>query len=227
LDGGRALHDMIRGSSGIFNQIMEGLTQVAYFKEQNNKSKPLVNLQCTVNKYNYMFLEQMIPVAKEAKAASLTFHNLIFINRESLDKQKPYDALLGASSGDWGGFVFKPEINPELLYKKMEQITSGKYPFNVDFYPKFSRQGLIEYYRSSSFSCGEYPLRCVSPWIAAYIFPDAKLRPCLNLDYSFGNIRQNKFKELWNNPKAVKFRQLLRQNKIFPVCVRCTEMYRY
>lgn len=227
LDGSAQLHDQIRGMPGLFDKIMEGLKQINYFKSQKNKKRPLINLQCTITQYNYKYLEQMTDVANHAQADSLTFHNLIFLNRELLDKQKVYDSLLGCNSVDWEGFIFESGIEPQILYKKMQQILSGKYSFGVDFYPNFSRQELLEYYKNLKFMPFDCSCRCLSPWIVAYILPDGELRPCLNSSYSFGNLRKDKFLQLWNNEQAVRFRQLLKEKRILPVCVRCTELYRY
>ena len=69
--------------------------------------------------------------------------------------------------------------------------------------------------------------RCLSPWIVAYVFPDGEVRPCLNFSYSFGNIRRERFSRIWNNAQAKLFRDTLKKNRIFPVCARCTELYRY
>jgi radical SAM protein with 4Fe4S-binding SPASM domain len=169
----------------------------------------------------------MLGVAGDARANSLTFHNLIFLKEELLEKQKEYDKPLGSSSGSWEGFVFDPGINPRELYAKMRQILKGRYSFGVDFYPNLSFKGLEEYYQNPCYMPSEYPARCLSPWIAAYVFPNGDVRPCLNFSYSYGNVRGNKISELWNGPCAIQFRRFLKEKKIFPVCARCTELYRY
>jgi len=86
---------------------------------------------------------------------------------------------------------------------------------------------LREYYNNPSYLPSEYSARCISPWMVAYVFPDGKVTPCLNFSYAYGNLKEKKFTQLWNNDIAVGFRRYLRQNNIFPVCVRCTELYRY
>lgn len=169
----------------------------------------------------------MIEVAKEAGADSLTFHNLIFIGKDLIKKQHEYDKLLNCSSVNWEGFVFDPHIKPTVLYAKIEKINNSRYGFPIDFFPNFSLKELKEYYQNPSYLPKGYSVRCVSPWMAAYIFPDGELQPCLNFDYSYGNLRRNKFSQLWNNERAVRFRRILRKTGIFPVCVRCTELYRY
>lgn len=227
LDGGVKLHNEIRGMPGLFEKITEGLKQICYFKTKENKKRPLINLQCAITQYNYRYLEQLIDVAKEVNADSLTFHNLIFINCNIMDKQKVYDTLLRCTSIDWEGFIFEPGIEPQLLYEKINKITRGRYHFTVDFYPNLYPKELFEYYRNPEYIPSEYHAQCLSPWIVAYIFPDGEVRPCLNSSYSFGNLKKDKFSKIWNSKEAISFRHLLRQKGIFPVCVRCTELYRY
>ena len=227
LDGAAQLHDRIRGMPGLFDKIMEGLAEVNRFKKINNRRRPLINLQCTINKENYQYLEQMLETARVLKVNSLTFHNLIFLNKEIIEKQKGFDALLECSSSNWEGFILNPGIEPKELHKKIQEILSGKYGFKVDFYPNFSYEGLQDYYNNPDYKPLEFPSRCVSPWIAAYVFPDGEVRPCLNSSFSYGNIRKNKFTAIWNSAQATKYRQLLKKERSFPVCVRCTELYRY
>lgn len=227
LDGGGELHDEIRGMPGVFEKVTNGLKEVSRLKKERGTARPLVNLQCTISKYNYRHLEQLTDVAEEIAADSLTYHNLIFLTQDSIEKQKAHDKALGFSSREWEGFVFEPGIDPDDLYSKITDILSAGYTFGVDFYPNFSIKGLREYYNNPSYLPSEYAARCLSPWVVAYIFPDGEIRPCLNFSYSYGNIKETKFSELWNNEKAVRFRRNLKENRIFPVCVRCTELYRY
>ncbi|MFA5100113.1 MAG: radical SAM protein [Candidatus Omnitrophota bacterium] len=225
LDGGQELHDRIRGMDGLFVKIMDGIERVNYFKEIKGAIRPLINLQCTINEYNYRDLDQLLDVARGMKANSLTFHNLIFLSKDILSRQSPIDASLGCSSKDWQGFVFDPGIDPDELYEKIRQIKSRTFDFSVDFYPNFGREELRRYYRDLDFR--PKGCNCSSPWIVAYVFPDGEVRPCLNFSYSFGNVKEARFSSLWNNAKAVRYRRQLKKCKVFPVCVRCTELYRY
>lgn len=227
LDGPESLHDEIRGMPGLFGRIKKGVDKLNEYKKKYSSARPFVNLQCTVTKYNYLQLEQMLEVAAELKANSLTFHNLIFLDESLLDEQKKYDEQLNSSSEAWKGFVFPPEIDPEKLYNIMSGILKKKLLFNVDFYPNFHKQALIDYYTNPRYLPSDYAPCCLSPWIVAYVFPDGNVRPCLNFSYSFGNIKEKSFASAWNSPEAVKFRKLMKKEKIFPVCIRCTELYRY
>jgi len=62
LDGGKELHDEIRGLPGLFEKIVKGLKKVQRIKAEMKKKMPIVNLQCTITKYNYEYLEQLPPL---------------------------------------------------------------------------------------------------------------------------------------------------------------------
>jgi radical SAM protein with 4Fe4S-binding SPASM domain len=227
LDGGKNLHDQIRGMPGLFERITNGLKEVNRIKKERGFVKPIINLQCTIIKDNYRRLDELLEVAKDVGADSLTFHNLIFLERDLIEKQKFHDKLLGCSSSNWEGFVFKPEIEPEVLYSKIREIMTRKHRFMIDFYPNFSLKGLKEYYENPAYLPSEYPAKCLSPWMTAYIFPNGEILPCLNFDYSYGNVKSDNFVRVWNGDSAIRYRKMLKDKGIFPVCVRCTELYRY
>jgi MoaA/NifB/PqqE/SkfB family radical SAM enzyme len=227
LDGASELHDRIRGMPGLFDKITSGIRKVQDLKRQKGLRKPLINLQCTINRDNYQYLKQLTDVASLVHADSLTFHNLIFISRGLTEEQGEVDRRLGCESDGWEGFIFEPGIDPGLLYEEIKKIRRGRHKFNIDFYPNFSHSALSHYYTKARYIPEGYSRRCLSPWIAAYVFPDGQLRPCLNSSYSFGNIKGSGFLEAWNSPQAVRYRQELKKQGIFPACVRCTELYRY
>ena len=63
--------------------------------------------------------------------------------------------------------------------------------------------------------------------MTVYIFPDGNVGPCEELNLYFGNAKSESFKFIWNNRQFVRFRQILREKKTFPVCYRCSELYRF
>ncbi|MCM8832017.1 MAG: radical SAM protein [Candidatus Omnitrophica bacterium] len=227
LDGDRELHDSIRGMPGLFDKIARGLIKLKQIKQKNKLKKPLLNIQTTISKYNYLELEKLIGVAEDFGASSLTFHNLIFVSEANIERQKEIDKILNNSSSDWEGFLFLPNIDVDILYKKIKKILSKHYNFSVDFYPNFSYKELKEYYLNPNYIPKQYSFCCLSPWTVAYVFPDGSIKPCLNFSYSFGNIKNKSFSKIWNSQTAKFFRKVLHENKAFPICVRCTELFRY
>ncbi|MHB9154211.1 MAG: radical SAM protein [Endomicrobiales bacterium] len=229
LDGAEGTHDDIRGVNGLFARITEGLRAVNLEKEKQGTKKPLINLQCTINQDNYLKLDELLDVARAVKANSLTFHHLIFLTGEIYARQEQHlaNVLPGTRSPAWKGFVFEPGVDPARLVEKvraLKKISSGLF---VNFYPNFSDEEILDYYRNPQYLPKSYAPRCVSPWIVAYVFPDGEVRPCLNVDYSFGNLRNAPLRAIWNSEKAQAYRRALKGGKIFPACIRCTELFRY
>lgn len=227
LDGPAGLHDKIRGQEGLFKKIVSGIERINYFKLKYSRRGPLIGLQYTLNSDNYRYLDKLLPVARELKVDSLTFHNLIFINEEMLREQKGQDLLLKADSRGWEGFLFNPGIDIGVLREKLNDVFASAKGLNIDLYPNLSPLALKEYYENPQGVPRGFAARCISPWIDAYIFYDGQVKPCLNSSYSFGNIKDTSFVDIWNSESAVNFRRQLKKNKIFPACPKCTELYRY
>jgi len=227
LDGPAFVHDSIRGLDGLFDKISVGLERINYFKKLHASTKPLINLQCTLNQKNYEFIDQLLPVARKLKVNSVTFHNLIFISQSMLNEQREYDRLLKADSSGWEGFVFSPNIDVSVLRGKLKQVFENGSDLKIDIYPDFKLSDLEQYYAYPANVPGGYLNRCLSPWITAYLFCDGQIRPCLNSNFAFGNIKEKHFDQIWNGQEAVRFRKRLKKTKIFPACPRCTELYRY
>lgn len=227
LDGSREVHDGIRGMPGLFDKIMAGIKKVQEEKAREGKAHPLVNIQCTITRYNYRQLEGILDVARSCGADSLTLHNLIFLDGSVLERQAAFDRSLDCSSAEWKGFIFEPGIDVDILWNKIQLIYAGRGDLRVDLYPNFNYIELKDYYTNPGYAPRGFSGKCLSPWIAAYVFPDGAVRPCLNSTYSYGNIRAVRFQDIWNGRAAVRFRRQLKKCAAFPVCARCTELYRY
>ncbi len=228
LDGDEKLHDEIRGLPGLFRKITAGVKKVQMIKKREKRKKPLINLQTTITKWNYTKLEKLLAVGEELSVDSLTFHNLIYLTEDIYRKQEEeFGKDFNASSADWAGFVFSPDIDGKVLTEKIRQIKNTRKKFPVDFYPAFPESEIQEYYSNPYFQSRSFSPFCLSPWICSYIFPDGSIKPCLNLDYSFGNVKRDAFLKIWNGERAVRFRRRLIERKNYPACFRCTEFYRY
>lgn len=227
IDGYGRLHDDIRGMPGLFERVRRGVAAVNEQKRLRGARKPFINIQCTINKANYLELEKMIDTAAELGADSLTWHNLIFTTGGILDRQREVDSALESDSSSWNGFLFESGIDPEKLWSVIGRLKRRRTPLRRDVYPDFGKEDFLAYYRAPGSLTAGRRFRCLSPWLVAYVFPDGSVRPCLNSTYSFGDIRTQRFIDAWNSPAACKFRKFLKQRRVFPVCERCTELYRY
>ena len=230
LDGPRDIHDEIRGTPNTFDRAMAGFKKIAGLKKNRKTGRPLVNISSTIFEINYSRLDEIVRAAEEMSAASITFHHLIFLSSEIYSRHdRIFQDYFSCSSHDWEGFVREhtPDIVPEKLIQMLQKIRSLKTDVDVSVYPNLTDSEIVKYYTSFDFLPESYNNRCMSPWMVAYVFPDGSVRPCQSLNYSIGNIRDDSFKQVWNGEKALTFRKILKKDKCFPVCTRCTEFYRY
>ena len=160
----------------------------------------------------------------------MTLHHLIFINDRTYNE---FDSVLqenfACSPSDWKGFIRKqlPEIKIDKLIENINNIKKQKHSLDVSIYPNFTDKEIREYYSGWDFKPSSYPLRCLSPWMVAYIFPDGSVRPFHSVNFIAGNIKEMSFKKIWNSNRYCDYRNLVKQKGCFSVCTRCTEFYRY
>lgn len=230
LDGPRDVHDDVRNAKGTFDRAFKGLKLIRDIKEQTGQKKPIVNISSTIFEINYKHLDEIISVAEELRASTITFHHLIFLSKEVYNQHnRVFKSSYGMVCNDWGGFVRDslPDINIDFLIKKIEDIKKRASKVKIAFYPNFTNEEIRRYYTEFDFVSTSYKNRCLSPWMVSYIYPDGTVRPCQSLNFSAGNTRNNTFRKIWNSEKYMRFRKITKEKKMYPVCTRCTELYRF
>jgi radical SAM protein with 4Fe4S-binding SPASM domain len=230
LDGPEEIHDMIRGKPGTFKKLAQGVEKTQELKLLKGQGRPIFNINSTIFDCNYKNMEEIIGVAVSFGAKNLSFHHLIFLSEHTYNEHcRVFSQLFDTTSFDWAGFVEEqlPNIDVDYLIGEIRRIKGNQYDIPVSFYPNLTDEEVRSYYSSFDFSPVSYPHRCLSPWMVAYVFPDGSVRPCLSLNYSAGNIKEDSFCDIWNNHHYMRFRSIVKQCKAFPVCTRCTEYYRF
>jgi len=230
VDGPAEIQDSVRGLRGAYLSIKEGADEISRLKKEKKTSKPLINIVCTISALNYKSIKEMPAVAKELHAGTLNLHHLIFTENETLEAHNKYfSGKFGTASKEWAGFINPSvkSIDPVNLSEDISELKKGKYPFLLTVYPDFNSSEIVRYYSDKDFVSKEYPARCISPWLSAYIYPDGEVHPCQGLGFTAGNIEEDSFIDIWNGEKMRAFRRELKAKKHFGVCPRCTEMYRY
>lgn len=230
LDGPRDIHDEIRGAKGTYDKALAGFKRISELKTKKGLKKPIVNISTAIFETNYERLDEVVKSAEEMGASSITFHHLIFIGKETYARHdKIFQNRFSCSSPDWAGFIRDglPKIEPEKLIEILNKVKSTKGIIDISVYPNLMDDEIKKYYTTFDFLPDTYKKRCMSPWMVAYIFPDGSVRPCQSLNYGIGNVKEKGFLDIWNSKEALKFRGVLKTDKYFPVCPKCTEFYRF
>ncbi len=230
LDGPREVHDEVRGAKGTFDRASRGLKLIRDIKKKAGINKPIVNISSTIFEINYRRLDELISIAEELMASTITFHHLIFLSKERYKQHNDiFMGYYGMVCNDWRGFVRDtlPDIDVDYLIRETEDINKRDSEVKIAFYPNFTNEEIRRYYTGFDFASSNYGKRCLSPWMVSYIFPDGSVRPCQSLNFSAGNVRNDTFRNIWNNEKYMRFRKITKKEKKYPVCTRCTELYRF
>lgn len=223
LDGFEEVNDRIRGK-GSYRRVVEGFHAINEAKKKHNTHFPYMGIVSTVNNMNYEYLDQLALAAKDFNLAWHIINLGTYSNdkivkdhekfmKEKLDTEirclEAYNT--GYNEGIDGG-KFK-----EIL-KKVHSIDNG-YP--IITVPAINPDKIGEYYSEL-----EHVVRrkCPVPWSQANIDYNGDVHFCADYpDYVLGNIKEDKFWNIFNNERAVRFRKELKKTPdgLFPGCIRC------
>ncbi len=229
LDGVGEVHDNARGVPGAYDKLRAGAMAIHDFKKEFGKSAPILNVNCTISEVNYKNLGELIDAVEDFGGDIINFHHLLHVSEEAYqENDKIMRARFNTLTPDWKGFVWKPNIDPEILIAQLKIVKARKSPVKILVYPNFTDDEVNQWYTEDEFRSTSYANRCMSVWMTVYIFPNGDVRPYHSMNFVPGNIRDSSFKEIWNNEKFKDYRVYLKKNKAFPVCYKgCTELYRY
>lgn len=221
LDGDRETNDNIRGIKGGFDMVLEGIKKVL---EVRKSSKPFINICCTIGEENFSNLEKLVEEIenRKIKIDTLLFQHLEFIDEEILNKtSKMWREKFNQDADYWRGICRKTQkVNPEILsyqISKIKKIKAKNIKF-IMFEPNFTEDELKNYYLSPQ-NVKRFQRVCLAPQGEAFVYPEGNVWTCPGL--IMGNIKEDKFIDIWNNSKYILLRKTLREIKTFPVCTRC------
>ncbi len=221
IEGDKDTHNRVRGEEA-FEKAVNGMETI--IRARASKTLPLVNICLTISKTNYDRLHEVIPLAAELKVDHLSFNHLQFISeKQANDHAVMMKQLFGIEcEGIFRYVVSDNAIGAGILAREFQEIKSVKTSLDISFSPNLATEDkLRHYYNAPSFTLRR---ACTYPWFGAVIKPDGALVPCRDSytpEYVIGNLRENKFDELWNSEKAKLFRVSLKKHKLFPGCSRC------
>ncbi len=222
LDAPEEIHDALRGKAGTFNLALQGIRKVSDEKRRLHTTVPRIKIAPCITKKNYTFLFELLKILEHEPVDSVSISHLWFWDKTMVQRHHESDSesnLFDLQAQNWQS---AEGISPEILSGQIKRIRQARFSFPVNFFPALTDEQIRKYYGNPSL-----PLkyRCTAPWREAILLPDGKIIPCM--DFIFGNIRTEKFSVLWNSQRAIHFRRILRQGKLFTGCLRCCGLFAY
>ncbi len=227
LDGPEKIHNKARGREGVFQKALSGISLINDFKKKKNTAYPKLEIGCTISDQNYAHLDKLIAIAESLDVSTLILLHLFFLNEREFGRQESlFRKLFQTESLHWSGYRYNPrQLDLNCLTGKLHELRKYRGKVQVIIYPDFTDEEIRQYYERPVFLSSSYKNICLAPWTTVYILPNGDISPCSS--FVAGNIRDKRFKEIWNNQEMKRFRRELRNRKFFPVCPRCCEFYKH
>lgn len=224
LDGPPEIHDVVRNKYGVFDSLKQGIEQLQEARRIIGKEPKGVSLIfSTVTPENQYHIEEMIKTAEQFKPKNMYISYLTFVTPEMIRatnaitrKELGVDYDLDAFATDVSTYDI-PHLEEMTRRMHNNEFTGN---FHVQFNPKISVSDVKRYYQDTRYAMGRST--CYRPWFIAEILPNGQMHFCPDfIGHRFGDIRTELFSDIWNSKEARKFRMLLKQKKLFPMCNRC------
>ena len=215
-------HDEIRGLTGTFEKVLDGLRKIQSIRSPYN---PIVTVNYTITGYGYRDLLTLYEIVKEIGIDILTVALPSYIRtpymlqaQENLFKDFP----LPTDELSWGTVdVGSGNINLIELYNIKKELLAKDEGVLISLTPDFfSFEDLEKYCQFKGFV---YQKETKCAWQRASVASNGDLITCDV--YRLGNLENSNFLSVWNNENYRKVRQLLKSHKRFPICATCCQYY--
>lgn len=188
LDGLKETHDKFRGLKGAFDQAMDGLRNC---QEAGIK----VGLRFTINKRNAADIPGIFQLLRDENIPRACFYHLVYTGRGSKliaedltigETRETVDLIIGLTDQ-----LFADGLEKEIL--TVDNHTDGVYIYLklLKEHPERA-QNVLELLKMNGGNSTGNGIGCVS-WDGS-VYPDQFWR-----HYSFGNVRERPFSEIWND----------------------------
>lgn len=228
LDGGKDVHNELRGNPKLFDAMMEGIDNIRAYRKELKKRNLMILISMMVSSDTQDQIEKVYQIALDKK---VDWFNVQFLNYTTEDTcrcaHEYASKKFGIKETPWTGF-YNPrfnDIDPELIAGQIKAVLAKRGPVPISVMGGLSSAKQIEkYYFDSN------PIRnkmCIIPFTGMHIVPPGKAVFCIDYPfYEYGDITEQTLKSVWYGKKATDFRKAQieyykKNNGNFPQCLRC------
>ena len=219
VDGPEQVHDAVRGVSGSFNRIREGIAHLTEL-ESSGVNKISRSICFTISQFNYRFLGVMPDVARELGLGSIAIVPYYYFTSSTGLRYEEEIRSLGCNAFTWTGFQHEDSgVDFDEFQRQYRQYLAHLGEIHNYPYMPLNEEQYRAWFADSCTPVG--PSTCLNVDKLVDIQPDGSVNFCVDfVDYSIGNIREASLLELWNGERAERFR-MYRHRGPLAVCLRC------
>jgi MoaA/NifB/PqqE/SkfB family radical SAM enzyme len=244
IDGPPELHNRIRGQGDSFERAAAGVRAIARFREELDRAVPMLIAIVPITELNLTEIAPAIEVLRELPIDTINVGLRWFVPKEAgAQYEHVMKETFGVRAESWKGFDFSwpdgagsdsttdhtkhmtdlVKLLKTLRRRRFLDSAAGK-PW-VSFVPNVRPDEVPAYFTDFDQVFGHS--LCPVAWYFAQVEPDGEVCFCGDFpDYFIGNVRKERFAEIWRGEKAQKFRAKLAKEPL-PICNRCCGSYVY
>jgi radical SAM protein with 4Fe4S-binding SPASM domain len=200
IDGASSeVFEKIRVKSNFKSVIFNCKNLIELFKKKI--IRPEISAWCVIQNDNVTEFEKIYDLCREIGFDKLTyqFH------------------LSGWGKSEWNKINSGKKIEINSLKQQIEKIKQKGKKDNMEV--NIFEENLLSFNK-----------QCVWPWESSYISKTGDVVPCCIIGdekvISFGNIKSNSFKDIWNSENYKNFREDIKNNKIPNYCKNCYQEFK-
>lgn len=221
LDGPQDIHNHIRGHKSSYQRALVGIEQLL-----THRTLP-VSVFCVITEWNIGSLHTFVQELSRFPLKQVGFLHANFTTEQMAQTHNlAFGPSFSATCSNIEGVDFSM-YDLTLLSEELKTIRQTSFPFPVSIHPEIYEQKDLEtYYHHPEIQIGT---KCMDIYSNLMIKSDGSVIPahgrCFNV--SLGNLYTHELTDVWNAPKLVELRKLLRKNGgLLPACHRCCSAIR-
>ncbi len=223
LDGFEDVNDAIRGK-GSYRRVVEGFNAINEAKRKYESHLPYMGIVTTVSNMNYLYLHDLAVAAADfglswhiINLGTYTNDSVVEKHREFMKRELDTEikCLPAYNTG------YNEGIDGEKFKEILKKVHATDNGYPIITVPVIDPDKIGEYYSDLDVIVRD---NCTVPWSQANIDYNGNVHFCADYpDYVLGNIMDEDFFTIYNNERAQRFRNVLKNspNGLFPGCVRC------
>jgi MoaA/NifB/PqqE/SkfB family radical SAM enzyme len=224
VDGTEEVHDDVRKMKGSFRKIRQNIALLNDLEKQsgNRISKSIC---FTISKYNYRVLGEMADVARSLSVPSV---NIVpyyyFPNSVGAQYEEELRVNFDCTAFSWKGFHSEDSGVEFARFREELRKYRGGLGDIKDFpYMPLTEDEYRIWFQDALSVVGS--TRCMNVESLIDIQPTGRANFCVDFpDVAIGNVLDAGIREIWNSPKAQRFRDY-RRDRPLAVCYRCGAKY--
>jgi len=225
LDGPSAeVHDAIRGK-GAFRRALKGRKTLRRILAEHKKEGVSQTINCTISKYNYKWMSQMVELASTLGMKHINF-NYVSVVPDAIDEKT--ERIVGIKRFpeeshfrlDDSLRIPRYQIEESCMCANEAKARGNEIGVTVSCDCAFDGK------HNDSMVTGEFRLTkmtsCNTFWNSIGVLPDGSYFLCMMMQqYPITNIRECKLEDFLKHPDRIRVQKIMEQDTWLPICRYC------